>query len=249
MKKPLNDRAVKNSRRMRRPLLRGAAVVAVVSMGAAGIAAATIPSNNVIDACYSKSGGTLRVIDSSVTKCKSGETSLAWNVQGPKGEQGETGPMGPAGPMGPQGIQGIPGPDGPQGLPGPAGPIGPAGPGAEAFMAQGAASLDNFSNTTVATLNLPAGAYAVFGKAVLKNRDSDAQDASCRLSSGDISDVRLPDPGHEGSIQNEPLEFTVSVQDLLTLPAPGAVTMSCATYKGFAGGVKLTAIKVGAIYR
>jgi hypothetical protein len=38
-----------------------------------------------IHACYSKSGGALRVIDSSVTNCKSGETSLTWNQSGPTG--------------------------------------------------------------------------------------------------------------------------------------------------------------------
>ena len=36
----------------------------------------------MIDACYSKSGGALRVIDGTVTKCGKSETSLAWNVQG-----------------------------------------------------------------------------------------------------------------------------------------------------------------------
>ncbi|HMG33187.1 MAG TPA: hypothetical protein VKM94_04545 [Blastocatellia bacterium] len=52
---------------------------------------ATIPdSNGVIHACYNKSGGSIRVIDDSVTKCSSNETSLSWNVTGPPG------PIGPA---------------------------------------------------------------------------------------------------------------------------------------------------------
>ncbi len=53
-----------------------------------GIAGAAVPTNNVIDACYTRSGGTLRVIDPSVTQCKQNETPLAWNVQGPKLGQG-----------------------------------------------------------------------------------------------------------------------------------------------------------------
>ena len=106
----------------RRQGLHVIACVAVIGLIGGGIASATIPSNNVIDACYSKSGGALRVIDSSVTACKQGETSLAWNVQGVKGDQGPIGPEGPVGPAGPAGPPGADGADGADGQPGPAGP-------------------------------------------------------------------------------------------------------------------------------
>jgi hypothetical protein len=83
---------------------------------AGGISYAQIPdSSGVIHACYAKSGGALRVIDNSVTNCKSTETSMNWNQTGP------TGPAGPQGPTGPQGLQGptgAAGPQGPQGEPG-----------------------------------------------------------------------------------------------------------------------------------
>ncbi len=50
------------------------AFMAFVFLGV--VAYATIPDPaGVIHGCYSKSGGTLRVIDDSVTQCKSGETS------------------------------------------------------------------------------------------------------------------------------------------------------------------------------
>lgn len=104
-------------------------VATVVTLTTAGIVSATIPSQNVIDACYTRSGGSLRVIDATVTKCGKQETSLAWNVQGVKGDQGDpgaTGPAGPAGPAGPQGEQGIQGPAGPAGPTGPAGAAGSA---------------------------------------------------------------------------------------------------------------------------
>lgn len=55
----------------------------VVAIGAltAGIVYATIPdSSGVIHACYAKSGGTLQVIDDSVTTCRGNETSLSWNA-------------------------------------------------------------------------------------------------------------------------------------------------------------------------
>jgi Collagen triple helix repeat (20 copies) len=92
-------------------------IIAVVMTAAStGAAYATIPDNDgVIHACYTKAGGTLRVIDASVTNCKSGETALDWN------QQGQPGQPGPPGPQGEQGAQGDPGPPGPQGEQGPPG--------------------------------------------------------------------------------------------------------------------------------
>lgn len=66
---------------------------------AGGVAWATIPGGDgVIHGCYLKSGGTVRVIDASVTNCKKTETAIWWNQSGPPGETG------------PQGEQGEPGP-------------------------------------------------------------------------------------------------------------------------------------------
>jgi len=74
-----------------------------------GVVLATIPSpNGVIYTCYTKSTGTLRVIDAAVTHCKQGETQLTLN---------QTGPQGPAGPAGPEGQMGPQGPEGPAGTP------------------------------------------------------------------------------------------------------------------------------------
>src|SRR3954451_884070 len=104
-----------------------AAGTTIGALVAGGVAYATIPTNNAIDGCYLKSGGALRIIDPTVTKCKSGETALAWNVQGVKGDTGAigatgaTGPTGPTGPAGPTGGPGSPGPAGATGLTGPAG--------------------------------------------------------------------------------------------------------------------------------
>jgi hypothetical protein len=80
------------------------AFVAGAALAAGAAAYASIPSpEGVIIACYSKSGGALRVIDSSVTNCKKGETSLSWNLQGQPGEPGADGAPGPAGEAGPPG--------------------------------------------------------------------------------------------------------------------------------------------------
>jgi len=90
--------------------------LAGAGVAAGGIAFATIPDGSgVIHACYSKSGGSLRVIDSSVTSCGQNETALTWNNAGPRGPQGVPGPQGPVGPAGPQGPEGATGPAGPQG--------------------------------------------------------------------------------------------------------------------------------------
>ena len=84
-----------------------------------GTAYATIPDGGgVIHGCYSRSGGALRVVDSTVTNCKSGETALQWGVTWTQGPQGLQGPQGPQGPQGQQGIQGPPGANGATGAPG-----------------------------------------------------------------------------------------------------------------------------------
>lgn len=58
---------------------------------AVGIAGASIPQDGVFTGCYLKSGGTLRVIDPSVTNCRSTETKITWNQQGQPGPQGPPG--------------------------------------------------------------------------------------------------------------------------------------------------------------
>lgn len=84
-------------------------LVTGVIIGGAGsaIVMAAIPGpNGVIHACYSNNtpllgngSGAVRIIDSAAT-CKSNETAITWNQQGPAGSQGPTGPQGPAGPGG-----------------------------------------------------------------------------------------------------------------------------------------------------
>jgi hypothetical protein len=60
---------------------------------AGGIAYATIPdSSGVIHGCVAASNGTVRVIDSALSSCRSNEQALNWNVTGPQGPQGPEGP-------------------------------------------------------------------------------------------------------------------------------------------------------------
>jgi hypothetical protein len=66
----------------------------------------------VINGCYSKKNGTLRIV-SNAAKCTKNEMFISWNQTGPEGPAGETGPEGPQGPVGPQGPEGVQGPPGP----------------------------------------------------------------------------------------------------------------------------------------
>lgn len=113
-------------------IARSKIIVLVLSIGTlavgAGMALAQIPGpGGVINGCYTKSTGGIRIIDSAAS-CKSGETSLNWNQTGPAGATGAQGAKGDAGAIGPAGPQGDAGPAGPKGDIGPAGPTGDTGP-------------------------------------------------------------------------------------------------------------------------
>jgi Collagen triple helix repeat (20 copies) len=114
---------------------------AAVALGA-GVSYAAIPgAQGVINGCYDKNHGALRVIDTEAAgkQCLPSEVPISWNEKGPKGdpgpqgvpgaqgEKGETGEQGPQGERGVQGEQGERGPAGPAGPEGPAGPQGPRG--------------------------------------------------------------------------------------------------------------------------
>lgn len=94
--------------------------VVVGAVLAGGVAYAAVPdSNGVINGCYQKSAGDLRVIDPGAGQsCRPSEVPIRWSqagAQGPRGPQGSPGPQGPAGSQGPAGPQGSPGPQGPPG--------------------------------------------------------------------------------------------------------------------------------------
>jgi hypothetical protein len=165
-----------------------------------------------------------------------------WMLLAAKGDTGPKGADGRDGVDGRNGVDGRDGMNGDKGDKGDKGDRGDPGPSDAYIGRSGTPALDNNVPTTVATVNLPAGVYALFGKARLANADSDDQPAHCALSTGDATTVRLGARFDDGS------EMSVSVQDLLTLPAPGTARLSCATFHGQAFDGKITAIKVGAIH-
>lgn len=83
----------------------GTILLAMALLTIAGVAYASIPNNGVITACYLKSGGSLRVIDSTVTDCRSNETKLEWNLTGPAGPPGQDGANGTNGQDGVSGYE------------------------------------------------------------------------------------------------------------------------------------------------
>jgi hypothetical protein len=104
----------------------------------------------------------------------------------------------------------------------------------------------NNSFPTVASVTVQAGSYLIFGKTWLQNADSSDQYGYCELSTGfsngDKTGVRL------GAIGNAGEGASVTVQDTALSVADGTqITMTCATFKGWATNVKLTAIAVNAI--
>ena len=139
-------------------------VLSVVTLalvaGAAGAGVRVLLADEVINACRSKSTGTLRVPTAGAS-CKSDEQALRWNV---RGVAGPAGPMGVAGPAGATGAAGATGPAGPPGPTGATGPQGPAGP----------VSVDTLAGTTCTTA---AGSVGTLG---IRTDPSGAVTFSCR---------------------------------------------------------------------
>ncbi len=115
----------------------GGVAGAFLAGGAVGVAA--IPdSDGVINGCYQKNVGNLRVIDPTAgDECRKPEIAIQWSQTGPQGPAGPQGPKGDTGATGPKGDTGATGAQGPVGATGPAGakgdtgaqgPAGPPGP-------------------------------------------------------------------------------------------------------------------------
>src|SRR5262245_20508690 len=105
-------------------------IAAGAALTLAGVVAGTTPASAQVPqirACVSISSLQIRIPGANEA-CKSSETQLIWNIQGPKGDTGPQGPQGVQGVPGAQGPQGNPGPQGPQGNPGAQGPQGNPGP-------------------------------------------------------------------------------------------------------------------------
>jgi len=171
---------------------------------------ATIPdSNGVIHACYNKSGGSIRVIDDSVTKCNSNETSLSWNVTGPPG------PIGPAGP---------------QGAAGPQGPVGPSNAFVQSFDPGALGFLLSDVPVIVQSINLPAGSFVITASLeVYSNNTATGFSAFCWLDNG----ATVVPPGDasilvfRGATGGPGDSANITIPGWVQLSSPGTVSLQC----------------------
>jgi hypothetical protein len=128
---------------IRRVLIGGAAVAAIVAGGSAAALATNSPSGNVYRGCLSRASHALYNVQrnpSSTPSCRRHDLEVSWNQTGPRGPaglrgaKGDTGATGIQGPQGPKGdpgatgAQGLSGPTGSQGLKGDTGATGATGP-------------------------------------------------------------------------------------------------------------------------
>jgi len=235
---PINN--VRNVLRSKRTWYAAAAVMLLTVARVATFA--TIPSSNgVISGCYSKSGGTLRVIDSSVTTCGSNETLLTWIQTGPQG------PIGPMGPQGPQGATGPTGATGPVGATGPTGPTGPAGAsGGHVYSVEtGGGAQPRSYSLDILSLNLPAGKYIISAKISFSYfapfLQPEPQNQNCKLSTGDSSEAFL------GTDLDPASRLSMSLLDTATLSSPGTVILHCTGASAAIPNATLTAVTVSGI--
>jgi hypothetical protein len=152
------------------PAMVVALIALLVALG--GVAFGSIPGpGGVVKGCYSKSTGSLRVIDSKKHCSTKHERTLSWNQQGVRGVQGIQGIQGS------RGLQGLAGLNGQNGTPGAPGPT---------FAAVGSAVADpgsppsnpSFTDYPGTTFTTPtAGNLLAFGT------DYPDQQASCPAGS------------------------------------------------------------------
>ncbi|MFI6326134.1 hypothetical protein ACIBG8_52045 [Nonomuraea sp. NPDC050556] len=91
-----------------------------------GTAVATAGPGDTYYACVAKGSGAMRLVKSTTT-CRTAESKIAWNRQGPVGPQGASGQQGAPGQQGQTGAQGQKGDKGEQGVQGVQGPKGEKG--------------------------------------------------------------------------------------------------------------------------
>ena len=232
-----------------------ASALAVVFAAGSFLTALSSPSTATYSACAKRpiglpasiarmtlNGGLYNVTSNGTPTCASGDTLISWNQIGPTGPQGatgDTGATGATGLTGPSGGQGIQGPTGPQGQTGAQGPAGAS----QAYVNTGSGiDLNNFTDTTVTSVDVPAGSYVIYGTAELINADDSSQAASCKLGTLVFQkNVTLAQYGSAGD------RLSVTVLGWATFAVPTTIILQCNTYFGDANEASLAALQVGGL--
>ena len=109
-------------------------------------------------------------------------------------------------------------------------------------------TLDHFNEVSVLKLNIRGRMWVVLGKAVIHNRDGDAQNASLHLREVgappgipeiDSTSVRIP----------EKTAYSLTVQGTAVMFTRPEVELVCATYKGYVTEASLIAIEVDSTHK
>jgi hypothetical protein len=197
-----------------------------IALGGGAYAATGNPfagSGGQLHGCVPKHGGLLRIVKAG-KHCPRGTVGLRLDQIGP------TGASGPKGPQGSQGAQGAAGSRGATGATGPS----------NAYFAS--------TTTTLATLSLPAGDYAVFGTINYSNPNTSGNDAGgCTLAVMGPGTITADNPNTTiptSSGGNTAIELTD--QAVAHLPAASQVLNTCySTLSGTTAVTAITAIRVG----
>jgi hypothetical protein len=205
-----------------------AAFVAAVSGGGSAVALGLDSTPTVYQACLQRDSGMLynvKLNPSTPPRCRREDKliSWSWNQTGPAGATGSQGARGPAGasgatgPAGPQGLKGDPGLAGPQGAKGDTGPTGPS----DVYYNEAQnPTPDSFGNASV-SLTLPAGNYAVSGKAYVFTQASIPENTICSMFGDGAHSDQSGATGQPISTQ------TIGLQTVQSLSAGGTVTLNC----------------------
>ncbi len=140
-------------------------------------------------------------------------------------------------------------PAGAQGPRGTAGPQGPAGPSIAYHASGGQVSGVGTGGSTVATLNVPAGPYAVFARVNVFFGSATTTLLNCSLAVGASTDnteeVTVPYSG-----ANDYMD-TLALTTTGTLPASGTVSVTCRAANGGetfnVGSSSITAVRAGSL--
>jgi hypothetical protein len=107
------------------------------------------------------------------------------------------------------------------------------------FAKAGFTNLSNFTPTTLASVNVPAGSYAIVATATVSNNDSSDQLTDCELTTD-------PAVCHTDDLAGIGLA-TIPVSDSETFAGPTTIGLSCDTFNGTVTQGYLSAIQVGGI--
>ena len=214
-------------------------MVAALLVVTAGVV--TAQSNTVINGCYVKKTGVLRLLQSG--SCTAAENPISWNQvgpQGPEGPPGQNGAQGETGPPGPQGETGPQGPEGPQGPQGETGSQGPRGP-SNAYVTAPSSLMLSSTRTEVAILNLPSGnadKYLVSVSMELANTASTSQRVLCGVDTSAPAAIAAfretvgggspADPNTGTPADPNTSTMTVTLPLVLTMGTAQDVGFSCA---------------------